>query len=115
MLVAEDGQHPAASSFTMYSLGFPGTVRLLGGRLMLRGCALVRPAAAIADEIASNYLVAGQISSPNTTPMRSGLDDLVAILLHTLMQLGKQIIERAEKACWGRHCYRREDAEHGGY
>lgn len=49
VLVAGDGQHPAADGLAVHSLGPPWAVRLLGMCLVLGSHALVRPAASIAD------------------------------------------------------------------
>lgn len=113
VLVADNGQNPAPSAFSVDSLCLPRTIRLLSARLMLGSLAFVRSASTIAHQVYPNDIVAWHIRAAETRPVRSRLDDFVAFLFHAVLETSKQVF-----IC-GRYSRRRshsgsENAKHGG-
>lgn len=113
MLITDDRQDPASSSLPIDGLGLPGTSRLFGARLVLGGSALVRPAAAVADQVASDDVVVGHFGAARVRTMRAGSDDSVAFFFHALDQLLLYSFEvGVDLALGDRDSV--ENAEHGG-
>lgn len=112
MLVARDGQHPAANALAVDCFGFPRTVRLLGGCLVLGSHAFIRPTTTITHEITSDDVISRDVSAAHSGAMRPSLDNLIALLLHPPIEVLDQLLVRAEDAGM-RHSNSLEDPKHG--
>lgn len=112
MLVARDGQHPAANALAVDCFGFPGTVRLLGGGLVLGSHAFIRPATTITHEITPDDVISRDVGTTHSGAMRPSLDNLIALLLHPPIEVLDQLLVRAEDA-GVRHSNGLEDPKHG--
>lgn len=113
VLVAGDGQHPAANGLAMHRLGAPGTVRLLGMRLVLRSHALVWASASVADQVATDHLVVRDARAADATAVGARLDNLIAILGHSVVEISNELVVGAVDP-GVRHGDSLEDAKHGG-
>lgn len=76
----------------MDRLCFPRTVGLLRRRLVFCRHASIRPPAAVADEIASYYVVPRDVGTTHFASMGSSLDDLVAFLFHAIAELFEKFL-----------------------
>lgn len=112
MLVTGYRQHPTTHSLAVHRLGLPWTIRLLGGCLMFCCHTSVWSTASIANEIASYYIIAGDVGTTHFAAMRSCFDNLVAFLFHAIIQLLEQLLIRGEDAGMGDR-NGLEDAKHG--
>lgn len=112
VLITVYRQDPALERLAEDSLGSPWTVSLFSRSLVLGCRALIRPSSPVADQVATNNLVAGHVSTTVATAMRSRLDHLVALLFHAVVQFAHQVIVRLVHTTRLRHRNRRQNAEH---
>ncbi|KAI8409316.1 hypothetical protein FOFC_09152 [Fusarium oxysporum] len=111
MLIARNCQYPSPHSLPMNRLCFPRTVRLLCRRLVFCRHASIRPPAAIADKIASYYVVPRDVGTTHFASMGSSLDNLVAFLFHAVAELFEKVFIAVVDARMG-HLDGLENAKH---
>ena len=114
MLVASYRQHPTAHRLAVHRLGLPWTICLLSCCLMFRRHTTIWSAASIADEIASYYIIAGDVGTTHLAAMGSCFDNLVPFLFHTIIQLLEELFIGVEDPRMG-YCHGLENAKHGDF
>lgn len=112
VLITGNGQYPSTHGLAMNSFGFPWAIRLLRRRLVLGSHAPVRPAASVANKIASHYVVSRYVGTAYLASMGSSLDDFVTLLFHAVAQLLEQLFIAIVDARMG-HRDGFEYAKHG--
>ena len=111
VLVAGDGKNPSTHSLSMNSLCFPRTVGLLGSCLVFGRHTAIRPAASIANEIASYYVVSWDVCTAHLSSVGSSFDNFVTLLFHAVAEFLEKFLIAVEDPRMG-YCDCLENAEH---